>query len=78
MFMRNRIKIEMVYDYMKNNNLSKTKFCKLCNIIPAIFKKIEMFNLSGRKVVKGYNFNIATLFKIAKFIGVKLYEFFEN
>ncbi len=63
---------------MKNNNLSKTKFCKLCNISPAIFKKIEMFNLSGRKVVKGYNFNIATLFKIAKFIGVKLYEFFEN
>lgn len=76
--MRNRIKIEMVYDYMKNNNLLKTKFCKLCNISPAIFKKIEMFNLSGRKVVKGYNFNIATLFKIAKFIGIKLYEFFEN
>lgn len=37
--MRNRIKIEMLYDYMKNNNLSKTKFCKLCNISPAIFKK---------------------------------------
>lgn len=78
MFMRNRIKIEMVYDYMKKNNLSKTKFCKMCKVSPAIFKKIEMFNLSGRKIVKGYNFNIATLFKIAKFIGVKLYELFEN
>lgn len=39
MFMRNRIKIEMVYDYMKKNNLSKTKFCKMCKVSPAIFKK---------------------------------------
>lgn len=37
--MRNRIKIEMVYDYMKKNNLSKTKFCKMCKVSPAIFKK---------------------------------------
>ncbi len=76
--MRNRIKIEMVYDYMKKNNLSKTKFCKLCCISSAIFEKIEMFNLTGGKIPKGYNFNIATLFKITKFLGIELYQIFEN
>ena len=75
--MRNRIKIEMVYDYMKKNNLSKTRFCKACGIDTEIFKKIEMFNENG-KVRKGCNFNIITLFKISKFIGVELYEMFEN
>lgn len=42
------IKKERIEEYMKENNLSATKFCKLCNISPAVLKKIRKDKINYR------------------------------
>ena len=38
--MGNLIKTEIFENYMKEHNLSKNAFCKLCKISPSVLKKI--------------------------------------
>ena len=61
------IKISLIETYIKNNSFTITKFCKLCNINPQTLKKI-MQNKS--------NFNISSLFKIAKVMKLEIHELF--
>lgn len=42
------IKKERIEEYMKENNLSATKFCKLCYIGPAVLKKIREDKINYR------------------------------
>ena len=67
--MGNLIKTEILEDYIEKHNLSKTKFCKLCKISPSVLKKI-MCNQD--------NFYIIALFRIARVIGIEVYQMFED
>lgn len=51
---------------MQNNKMSKTKFCKVCKI------GISTFN----RIMNNKNFNLISLFKIAKTINVRICELF--
>ncbi len=67
--MKYRINTEIIINFMLRNNLSKTKFCQMCNISPRTLKKI---------MVQDYNFGITKLFRIAKVINVQVYEMFSQ
>ena len=61
------IKTEMIEAYMQENNLSKTKFCKMCKISPSTLNKI---------MSNDGNFGIIALFKIARVLGVHIHQLF--
>lgn len=61
--MENLIKTELITDYITKNKLTKTKFCKLCNISYSVYVKI----MSNQ-----YNFCIVSLFKIAKLLNIEV------
>lgn len=46
--MNNVINIDLILEYIKQNNLSKTQFCKKCKVSPVTFNKI----LKGDKDVQ--------------------------
>ena len=64
----NGIKKEVIENYMKENNLSKTAFCKECKIC------IGSFN----KIMTGQNFRLGVLFKISNATNIKLANFFNS
>ena len=57
---------EYVDYYIKENNLSKRKFCLLCNIKPKVLRRIYR---------KNYNHNVKDLLNIANFINVPMSKF---
>ena len=65
--MKNTIKTEIIENFMLENNISKTKFCKMCKISPSTLNKIMTNN---------DNFGIIALFKIARVIKVQVYQMF--
>ncbi|MBR5439898.1 MAG: helix-turn-helix transcriptional regulator [Clostridia bacterium] len=65
--MKNTIKIEIIEKYMLKNNISKTKFCKICKISPNTLNKI---------MANDFNFEIVALFKIARIIKIEVYQMF--
>lgn len=65
--MGNKININLIIDFIKAKNLSKNTFCTLCKISTATLDKI----LAGKR-----NFRIIALFKIARLLGVQIYEMF--
>ena len=67
--MGNLIKTEIFENYMKEHNLSKNAFCKLCKISPSVLKKI-MNNQN--------NFYIIALFRIARVIKMEVYQMFDD
>lgn len=62
------IKTEIFENYMKENSLSKTKFCKMCGI------GVDAFN----RMFSRQNFRISALFKIAKVIKIEVCEMFKD
>lgn len=64
--MTNLINIELIRDYIAKNNLSKTKFCRLC--------KINISTLN--RIFSGGNFNLIAIFKIARVLKVEVYRMF--
>ena len=64
----NDIKTELVENYIKENNLTKTKFCKLCGINYNQYQKFMANNL---------NFDVIVLFRIGRLINVKVYQLFK-
>lgn len=66
--MGNTIKIEIIEKFMKENKISKTKFCKMCKISSNTLNKI---------ITKDNNFRIIALFKIARVIKIQVYQMFE-
>ena len=65
--MKNMIKVEIIEKFMLENNISKTKFCKMCKISPNTLNKI---------MSNDFNFEIIALFKIAKVIKIEVYQMF--
>ena len=62
-----QINTELIKKYIKDNQLTMSKFCKLSKISPSVFKKM-MKNKT--------NFRIISLFKVAKLIKLELYQMF--
>ena len=65
--MKNQINVQLIKNFMETNNLSATKFCKLCQISPITFKKI---------MVNDLRFHISALFKISRILKVQVHELF--
>ena len=64
--MKNKFKKEIIDNYLIENKISKTRFCKLCGISPYTLKKI----------LNNENYEISALFKIAKVIEIQVYQMF--
>lgn len=65
--MKNTIKTELIENFIKDNNLSKSKFCKMCKISQSTLDKIMTSN---------ENFRIIALFKIARVLKIQVYQMF--
>ena len=65
--MKNTIKTELIENFIKENNLSKSKFCKMCKISQSTFNKI---------MSSGNNFRIIALFQIARVLEIQVYQMF--
>ena len=65
--MKNTIKTEIIENFMLENKISKTKFCKMCKISPSTLNKI---------MTNDDNFGIIALFKIARVLKVQVYQMF--
>lgn len=62
--MENLIRTDLIVNYMNENGLSKTQFCKLCKI------SVSTFN----RILNGENIRLISLFRIAKTMKVKLHQ----
>ena len=65
--MKNTIKSELTETFIKENNLSKSKFCEMCKISQSTLNKIMTSN---------ENFRIIALFKIARVLKIQVFEMF--
>lgn len=65
--MKNTIKTELIENFIKDNNLSKSKFCKMCKISQSTLNKI---------MTNSENFRIIALFKIARVLKIQVYQMF--
>lgn len=65
--MKNTIKTELIENFVKENNLSKSKFCKMCKISQSTLNKI---------MTNSENFRIIALFKIARVLKIQVYQMF--
>lgn len=65
--MKNTIKNELIENFIKDNNLSKSKFCKMCKISQSTLNKI---------ITNNENFRIIALFKIARVLKIQVFEMF--
>ncbi len=65
--MKNTIKTELIENFIKDNNLSKSMFCKMCKISQSTLNKI---------MTNSENFRIIALFKIASVLKIQVFEMF--
>ena len=65
--MKNTIKTELIENFIKENNLSKSKFCEMCKISQSTLNKI---------ITNNENFRIIALFKIARVLKIQIYQMF--
>ena len=65
--MKNTIKTELIENFIKENKLSKSKFCEMCKISQSTLNKIMTSN---------ENFRIIALFKIARVLKIQVFEMF--
>ena len=65
--MKNTIKTELIENFIKENNLSKSKFCEMCKISQSTLNKI---------ITNNENFRIIALFKIARVLKIEVYQMF--
>ena len=65
--MKNTIKTELIENFIKENNLSKSKFCKMCKISQSTLNKI---------ITNSENFKIIAIFKIARVLKIQVFEMF--
>ena len=65
--MKGKLNINLIFEFLNKNRLTKTEFCRQCKISPSTFYRI----------IKGKDFRLDALFKIAKIMNLKLHQFFE-
>ncbi|MBD5632098.1 MAG: helix-turn-helix transcriptional regulator [Clostridia bacterium] len=63
----NLINTKIIESYIRENNLTKTEFCRQCKISTSTYYRI----------INGKDFQLIALFKIAKTMDLKPYQFFE-
>lgn len=63
-----RMKTELIEEYITKNNLSKTQFCNKAKISVTVLNK--MFK-------QQINFSAVALFRVCFTIGIQPYQFFE-
>ncbi|MDE5990498.1 MAG: helix-turn-helix domain-containing protein [Clostridia bacterium] len=61
------INVKLIEDYIKANNLTVTKFCRLCKISPNSLKKLK----------NGEDCRVNIVFKIARVLDVKVSQMFK-
>ena len=66
--MENKINIEIIENYIKENKLSKTRFCQKCKIGLRTYAKMMNNNLE---------IDLKALVKVAKVMNIRLYEMFK-
>ena len=66
--MKNEFKKEIIESYLKENKISKTKFCKLCGISLCTLERI----------MNNKDYRIDALFKIAKVVKTQVYQMFND
>ncbi len=64
--MKDKLNVQIIEEYIKTNNLTKKDFCKQCNISVSTFYRI----------MHGKDFNLLSLFRIAKNMNVPIHKFF--
>jgi len=64
----NEFKTEIIENYLKENKISKTKFCKLCGITLRTFMR----------VMNNENYRVNTLFKIARVLKLQVHKLFRK
>ena len=62
----NPINVKIIEFYLKENNLSISKFCRLCKISTDTYKRI----------MTNKNFKLNAIYKIAKVLKVHIYQMF--
>lgn len=62
-----RFKSILIENYLKEHNISKTKFCKDCNI---------NYNALNKILNNKYQIKFSTLFKVCKKLEIEIYQFF--
>ena len=62
------VNIDLIKNYIKENNISKNKFCKLCKISPSTLKLI---------LAEEDTFYLTALWKISLFLNVKFWQMFK-
>ena len=67
--MKNTIKTELIENFIKDNNLSKSKFCEMCKISQSTLNRI---------MTNSENFRIIALFKIARVLNNEVYKMFNK
>ena len=65
--MNDKLNVNLIFDYINKHHLTKSNFCKQCKISTSAFYRI----------INGKDFQLIALFKIAKIMNLKLYQFFE-
>lgn len=65
--MSNQINTELIKNYLKENKLSPSAFCKMCKIDYMCYKKI----MDGKN-----NFRIGAIFKISRQLNLYLHQMF--
>ncbi len=65
--MEDKVNIKIIQNYIEENNFSKTKFCKMCNISPSTYAKI----ISGDG-----KYNVKALYRIARVLNISVDDFF--
>ncbi len=66
--MKNKFKTEIIENYLKENKISKTKFCKLCGITLSTLMRI----------MNNENYRVSALFKISKELKLQVYKMFRE
>lgn len=66
--MNNVINTAIIEKYLKDNSLSKTKFCKMCKI------QVSTYN----RILSDKVFGIVALFKMAKVMNIQVHKLFKK
>ncbi len=63
-----KINTKLILDYLQENKMSKSKFCKLCKISNVTYEKMMTGSL---------DFGVVSLFKVATVLNRQMHEMFE-
>ena len=64
--MEKLVKTELIEQYLKENNISKTKFCKMCKISPSTLTKI----------MNNQNVRMTAIFRVTRAMGIYIHQIF--